>query len=318
MHAFASSARPLAGGEREVALPLTAGDETGEEIEDEELTSAERELFDRLERIENRLESLESDPIERGYRYIASTNEELRRQGILALERVAENDPRAREQIRRLLTDADRRVRLTALDTLADINDREAAPLVAPLLDDASADVRAEAINTLARLGAEESGMMIAGLLADESNQVREHAADALGRLKTKEGGSLLVGALSDPDNEVRGEAIASLGEIGATETVPALLRMYNEEPGPHRTRLMLALNSLGHSEPYDAEIDQQRISALEHENPNTRRNALRTLSWLARERARDVFEKAAEDPDPRVREEARRALGRLRGGRRR
>ena len=66
-----------------------------------------------------------------------------------------------------MLQDPDSGVRQVALDTLADIEDKESAPWVASLLSDESSRVRREAINTLARLGAQDAAPQIASLLGD-------------------------------------------------------------------------------------------------------------------------------------------------------
>lgn len=289
-----------------------------------------------------RMQALEEDPINRGYTYVTSENAELRRQGIAALRRFAPFDPAAREAIRNLLYDPNQRVRMEATDALGDLGDREAAPLVAEMLSDSDpgvrreaidsfadwghreaaplisrmlndpdANVRREAIVALGTLGASEAAAEIAQLLSDSSDRVREQAADALGRLKAGQGTAALLQALSDSNDEVRGEAIASLGEIGAVQALPYLRDMYNRDPGRHRIRLVTALRSLGDAEPFRQEVQRLSQVALSGDDARARAQSVRSLSWFAREEARDVFRQALQDPSEWVRREAERALRR-------
>jgi HEAT repeat protein len=93
---------------------------------------------------------------------------------------------------------------------------------------------------------------------------------------------------------------------------------MYNQDPGRHRFRLVWALKNLGDNQPFQQEISRMSKAALEGADEGARREAIRTLSWFARDQARDVFQQALQDPSERVRREAQRALerGRERGRR--
>ena len=266
-------------------------------------------LLSRLDELELRVRGLEEDPIQRAYDFLESQNFELRRQGIFSLERIAPFDPQAKEAIRQMLRDQDPRVRLAALDTLADINDKESASLVSSLLADANVEVRRETINTLARLGATDAGAEIASLLKDTDARIREQAADVLGRLRSQDGTELLIQALYDSSEQVKGEAIASLGEVGAKKAIPLLRELYEKSPGPHRNRLIWALKSLGDNAPFEAEVRRITQVALTDPSESSRREAIRTLSWFAPDRGRAVFEQARQDPSEQVRREAERAL---------
>jgi HEAT repeat protein len=292
--------------------PADGGEDDGETV------SAIDGILTRLRDFETRLRGLEEDPVERGYSYLASENFELRRQGLFTLERVAKYDPQALAAIRDTLQDADPRVRAAALDTLADLDDKEAVPWIAPLLADGEASVRRETIETLGRLGGEQAGGEIARLLADEDASVRSRAADTLGRLKYGDAAPGLLQALQDPNDEVRGQAIASLGEVGAKEAIPALRELYNGDAGRNRFRVIHALKNLGDNQPYQQEFNRMAKTALEDPNEDSRRNALRTLSWFARDDAKKVAQAIVDNPEAseRIRREAQRVLGGDRGGR--
>jgi len=276
-----------------------------------ESSSAIAQLRGALQDIERRVRALEQDPINRGYAYLSSQSPELRRRGIKALLEVARFDSTAREAIRSMLQDPDPSVRDDAADAIGRLNDKEAVPMLLQLLNDPSEDVRHEAIQNLCRLGVREAAVPIAKLLGDSSPKVREEAADALGRLRATETAPALIQALNDKNEGVRGEVIAALGEIKAREAVPYLRRIYDTDPGPHRIRLIRALQSLGDSEPLNREVQRLSETALNAENARARERAIEMLGWLAREQARSVFEKALEDPDPRIRRRAERILRR-------
>ncbi|MBN1443392.1 MAG: HEAT repeat domain-containing protein [Planctomycetes bacterium] len=300
-------------------LPVGAGSETGAAEAGEEPDEASREasplerdlqrLFARFDDMERRIRALEEDPVQRGYNFLESESAALRRDGIFALERLAQSDPEARQAIRDMLGDMDPRVRLAALDTLADIEDRESLALVRQMLGDEDPAVRREVVNSIVRLGDRDSAAAVAQLLGDPDDRVREMVADSLGRLKTPETASVLLGALGDPNDRVRGEAIASLGELGAKEAIPQLRQMYEKDPGRHRFRLITALRGLGDSQPYQQEIQRLSQSALSGGDERARVEAIRTLSWFARDQAKEIFEKARQDASGRVRQEAERAL---------
>lgn len=306
----------VTGGETGAGALADAAGDAGEAPEDGSIGSADDTtelLLARLDVLERRLRSLEEDPIQRGYNFLDSDSPNLRRDGIYALERIAKFDPEARAAIRDMLQDLDPGVRLSSLDTIGDLADREAIPVVRPLLDDEDPNVRREAINTLVRLQDKDAGLAIAEMVGDENDKVREMAADAVGRLKSADAERLLYQALDDKNERVRGEAIASFGEIGAKSAIPRLMKMYAEDPGPHKIRLIHSLKNLGEPGPFRQEVNRLSNDVVNNQDERARSQAVRTLSWLARGEAKEVLQQALQDPSERVRREAERAL---RGGR--
>ena len=265
----------------------------------------------RVSALEQRIEGLEDDPLRRGYAFLSSQSEELRREGIRALLRVARFDPEARSAIRRALGDASPRVRREALEALGDIRDKESVPEMMELLADQDAAVRRRAIQALGECGAAEAGVAVAQQLADPDERIREAAADVLGSLKSAEAGELLRNALKDANEDVRGEAIASLGEAEVKAAAPDLRRMYDEGGGGgrNRMRLVLALRRLGDDVPFRQEVERLSQIALGAPDESARSQAVRELASFARTEARTVFRQALEDPSALVRREAERVL---------
>jgi HEAT repeat protein len=263
-----------------------------------------------LSALQLRVTGLEEDPVRRGYSFLASENAEMRREGINILDRVARFDPEARAAIRSLLQDPSARVREQAAQKLRDLKDKESAQAMATLLADPDARTRRRAVEALGAMGASQSAREIGrNLVSDADEQVRQVAADVLGRLGSPEAAEFLTNALKDPSEAVRGEAIASLGEIGATSAAPQLRAMYEQDPGRERLRLAMALKSLGDEVPVQREV--VRLSDLARSSPDdgVREQAIRELATVARDSAKPVFTQALEDPSPRVRREAERAL---------
>jgi len=272
----------------------------------------------RLADLEARLRGLEADPIQRGYDFLGSGNPDLRREGILALERIAKDDPAAKAAIRQMLADPDPRVRMTAIDTLADAGDRESIPSIMNSLADPDRNVREQAMRSLQEMGAREAGPAIAELLKDPDPRLRARAADVVGQMRVKEAADLLVQALGDERNDVRGEAIASLGEIGAKEAIPYLREMYEKNPGEERVRLLRSLAALGDAKPLAEEVNRLAAVVRNEGNEDARRRAIWTLAWLAPEQSKPVLQQALQDPSERIRQEAARALRGEGGGERR
>ncbi|MBN1417507.1 MAG: HEAT repeat domain-containing protein [Planctomycetes bacterium] len=295
--------------DRDLAIDRPSSEDgAGEEKVEVSAEDAQRVLA-RLADLETRIRGLEEDPIQRGYDFLGSGNADLRRQGILALERIAKDDPAAKATIRQMLADQDPRVRMTAIDTLADIGDRESIPSIMNFLADPDRNVRQQAMRSLQEMNAREAGPAIAELLKDDDPRLRSQAADIVGRMRVKESADLLIQALADERNEVKGEVIASLGEIGAKEAVPYLREMYENDPGQHRVRLLRSLASLGDAKPLADEVNRLATVVRTDGNEDARRRAMWTLAWLSPEKSKAVLQQALQDPSERIRQEAARAL---------
>ena len=263
----------------------------------------------RISGLQTRIEALESDPIQRGFRYLDSDSAKLRAEGVKALEELARSDPQALAAIQDMMNDPSEDVRWWSIDSLADIDSKESIPLLMNMLDDSSAKVRREVINSLGRLGASDAGPQIAGFLDSEDPETRAYAADAIGKVKFAGASEALVASLEDKNGRVRSEAIWSLAEIGAKNAAPALRKIYNEDPGDNRYTLVRSLKMLGDNEPFNAEFKRLSAQAIESEDQNKRTEAIRNLTYFAKSEAKGIFEQLQKDPNKRVRDYAGWAL---------
>jgi len=292
---------------RGVRSPGAPG-ETGDVAPDAETRLAA--IQSSLSTLQQRVEGLEQEPLERGYSYLESENAELRREGIDILARVGRFDPKARAAIRRLLGDPSPRVREQASQRLGNLRDKESAAEMKALLEDPDPATRRRAVQGLAAMDARDAIREIGRTLAsDADDRVRETAAGVLRRWKSPEAEESFTKALKDRSEAVRAEAIAALGEIGAASAAPSLREIYDQDPGPHRMRLVLALKSLGDEVPLQKEVGRLTELVKTHADERVRQQAVRELAALARDASQEIFSQAAQDPSPRVRLEAEKAL---------
>jgi HEAT repeat protein len=156
----------------------------------------------------------------------------VQRPAVLALGRF--NDPRAFEQLRRLLQQGSPGVRAAASHALAQqalARTSEAVPEVGPpraerirqivpllqkALDDPALEVVVAAAEDLGALGVPEAGPVLAVLLRHESESVRQTAAQALERVADPNVLEGLLAALDDPSVTVRFGLIGALGRLAA------------------------------------------------------------------------------------------------------
>lgn len=291
-----STGEPTSPGEEEEARQDTPGGNP-------------EDLATRISALRTRVEALESDPIERGFRYLDSDSARLRAEGVKALEELAKSDPEALAAIRDMMSDPSEDVRWWSVDTLADIGNKESIPLLMNMLSDPSAKVQQEVINSLGRLGASDAGPEIANFLNSDNPETRAKAADAIGKMKYAGATDALLASLGDQNGRVRSEAIWSLAETGAKNAVPSLRKIYNENPGDQRYTLVRCLRTLGDNEPFNAEFKRLSSQALESEDHNQRTEAIRSLTYFAKSEAKGVFQQLQKDPNKRVRDHANWAL---------
>ena len=296
--------------------PDDEGDKTPRQAQEEEAPedqstnpgTNEEALAMRVSGLQTRIEALESDPIQRGFRYLDSDSVKLRTEGVKALEELARSDPEALAAIQDMMNDPSEDVRWWSIDTLADINSKESIPLLMNMLNDSSEKVRREAINSLGRMGA-DAGPQVAGFLDSQDPETRAYAIDAIGKMKYAGATDALIASLDDQNGRVRSEAIWSLAETGAKNAAPALRKIYNENPGDNRYSLVRCLKTLGDNEPFNAEFKRLSTQALESEDQNKRTEAIRSLTYFAKSEAKGIFEQLQKDPNKRVRDYAGWAL---------
>lgn len=193
-------------------------------------------------------------------------------QVVATLERAENDDPR----VRRFLAIA-----------LGRIEHEAAVPALVSLVDDPDTEVRVNAMWALGNIGAIEAADRIAGELRDDDSSIRMMAGYVLGVLEQSSTAPALQVALNDPIPAVRWNAAVALGMMGDPAGYEQLARM----------------------------IDREHLAGVPGVDPSqhgdTMLAALRALQELgAGGLEQELIDLRDTDPDLRVREAARRALG--------
>jgi beta-lactamase regulating signal transducer with metallopeptidase domain/HEAT repeat protein len=192
-------------------------------------------------------------------------------------------------------------------------------------LGSSDANVRAEAAEALGSLGSPEQANLeaLGKALSDSEPRVQRNAVESLGRLlrlnkemPPDDAVRWLTPALNAPDASVRREAAGALGRLRGTAAINAATKLVGDAD-PHVQREAIeALGRLLRSS--DAQAARSALpvlqKALQHDNPDVRRQLVETLGSLhsIADEVVPLLAQAAEDPDPNVQREAVEALGRI------
>lgn len=202
---------------------------------------------------------------------------------LLADPKALEQDPGARDAIRRLFqeTDDPELRRYLAL-VLGRTRDPAAVPLLAAALADPDDHTRIYALWALGTLGDPRARQPLVAALADRDPGIRKTAAFALGELGDRSAVPGLVPLLDDGIADVRWNAALALARLGSDAGVPVLEAMAD--------RSLLA--------------KVPGITPEQQEEAMT--SALRALAAVGGEEERALFERLArEDPSLKVRQAA-------------
>lgn len=209
---------------------------------------------------------------------------------LLADPHALDQEPGAREQVRRLFQDTDDPdLRRYLALVLGRTKDPEAAPLLTAALADPDDRTRIYALWALGTLGDPRAKEPLAAALADRDPGIRKTAAYALGELGDRSAVPRLVPLLDDGIADVRWNAALSLARLGSDAGVPVLEQMTDR-------RLLAQVKDITREQQEEAMV-----------------SALQALAAVGGERERPLYDRLAkEDPSLKVRQaaiEARRSL---------
>jgi HEAT repeat protein len=135
-------------------------------------------------------------------------------------------------ELRRLLSEEDVDIRVTALNSIVTLGVDDAAELAVAALNDEAAFVRATAAKLV---GDQEdpslSGFLVPVLRGDPDPLVRKRACQALARTGGDDAGPALLAALHDPDAQVRLEAIRGAKVLAPGEETARLAELLAGDP---------------------------------------------------------------------------------------
>jgi HEAT repeat protein len=198
----------------------------------------------------------------------------VRKAVIIALDSLQDNN--AARSLLLAVTDDDPEVRMLATEALGKTGSAEHAEALIPLLDDEDLWVRAAAARALGRIGADRFGAVLADHLKQATDIFLLALVDVVGAAAVREALEPLLALARHEDHEVRKTVLTALSSYDWSRVRPAVLAHVSD---PHWSVRKAATEILMHR----------------------------------RDPATDLLleQMATDDPDPTVRQAARKALGR-------
>lgn len=198
----------------------------------------------------------------------------VRKAVVIALD--SRRDSAAARSLLLAVTDDDPEVRMLATEALGKTGSAEHAEAIIPLLDDEDLWVRASAARALGRIGADRFGAVLADHLKQATDIFLLALVDVVGAAAVREALEPLLALTAHDDHEVRKTVLSALSSYDWASVRPAVLSHVSD---PHWSVRKAATEILMHR----------------------------------RDPATDLLleQMATDDPDPTVRQAARKALGR-------
>jgi HEAT repeat protein len=202
---------------------------------------------------------------------------------LVADPRALEQEPGARQEVRRLFREAeDAEMRQYLALVLGRTGDREAVPLLTAALDDPDDKTRIYALWALGTLGDPSAREALEAALGDSDPGIRKTAAFALGELGDRAAVPRLAALVDDAATDVRWNAALSLARLGSPAGVPVLETMVDR-------RLLAQVPEITREQQEEAMV-----------------SAIRALAVVGGPEAGAVFDRLArEDPSLKVRQAA-------------
>jgi len=212
------------------------------------------------------------------------------------------------------LKDEQATVRMAAYGAMVMLGRKEAWNRVREGAEAPNPEDRAAALRILGDLGDRRALPILVQAMSLGQPSVRGAAASALGELGDPSAGPALATLLHDPIPAVRAAAAVALGEIGSPDAVAALKPALGDSNPAVRAA---AVSALLHRQAPFAEVAGTVRDLIRHTDPGIRASAAKALSKTRgkdRGEAIEVLRLLAEDPLPRPRIAAIRAIGQIGG----
>lgn len=207
-----------------------------------------------------------------------------------------------RDEIKKLLTDEEARVRETAAEALGEIGDETCVPPLIAMTRDADVEVRIAAIKALGKLQDERAIPHLIHCFTDEYPVIRHVAADALIQIG-EEAIITLILYLDDQKPIIRQNAARALGKSKDERVIIPLIKKIGDPDPEMRTAVVQALSMIG------IPCIDPLSSVLLRGNREERLGALDALGYITDDRSKALIEHALSDPDEAVRIRAAQVL---------
>jgi HEAT repeat protein len=206
-----------------------------------------------------------------------------------------------------LQSDVDEAVRLRAIRVVEHSGCRAFDPEILETAHAASPALRRAAFRVVSQMDGSRAEVLLLRALADPVESVQTEVLDLLAK---RPGGRTLATllALLNTNDSLRYHVIRALGRLGAAQAAGPLQTLYGSALLHEKIEILAALASI--ASPGTIAFLRQR---LEESQVEIRRVAAQGLADLAGSSDLPLFSALAEDPDWAIRNEAARALGRLR-----
>ncbi len=181
--------------------------------------------------------------------------------------------PEVRDTLLKMIADPNKKVRQSALDSIAKMQIPVNSKPICNLLKDPDLTVQSKAIDTLIKLDDDNIVKYLIDILQDESEYVRRAAVEVLNEVGNVNAIKDLLNALRDKDWWIKVRAADALGSIGGPKVVEAVLQLMKDEDEFLRRTAVEILNSVN-----DDRAFKYLVEALEDED------------WWVRERAADAL----------------------------
>ena len=205
--------------------------------------------------------------------------------------------------INALNEDDDESVKEMVINTLGRMGDRNAVAHLISNLDSLNDELKELIILALGEIGGKESLEFIKLALDENKLEIKLRAIEALGKISYPESTEELVYTLLEDDLEIKLYAIASLGEIGDPAAIRPLRKFINNRKWIIRK---YSLNALGKISECPIEVF---IKALEDEDYRVREKAVEIIGMRGDMNSMAYLNKMLNDPDDEVKLRTREIL---------
>jgi hypothetical protein len=206
-----------------------------------------------------------------------------------------------------LLRHRDRIVRVNAAKLVADRPNAGDFREIVHALEDSDPEVRRDCARALGQLANPAALKPLFRLLSDDNWFVRAEAAIALGKIGDARAIGWLIQLLGDPDGYVRYSATGALCDLATASSHPLLLRALAVTTPANQFGIAVALARL-----HDPAALVPLANAVKNNDVEIRRRAVEALGECGLAEGTNALAIFLMDPEPTVREQARKAIGRI------
>lgn len=197
------------------------------------------------------------------------------------------------------------------LANLAKNGDAEARKVLLEALKAENPYMRELAVEAVGIMANPDDLPLLEAALKDSESKVREEAIDWIGNYPPEKAGPILSALLADADPRIVRTAIDRLGDMKYEAAKPDLIRLAGGSDENVAVEAAIALRRMGDTSAAESLVPTWGAKA-KSADARERENAVKQLRKLRLESTRAYLEAALNDENPKVREEAKKAIKQL------